>query len=266
MQRYTHIVDSDCDFCQIKATYDQFLVCLSGLVRWSRDTSSLRRDLYDTSSRRPPSVSARASLHRTALKDMAMLAHEGITRVAYAQGASEGSNSRSSGSLPRREQMGPQRKTLDVSRDHHREAYESGDYRGAHNRQNQRSDYHDQLRPSDPYHGYLEASTVSTSTSNDIRSAPYGLVPTGKHESRLAKDSTTASQCSIGCNAMLPSDNPSQLFMPSEAVTSSTGTQVGSPVRCLNCDKRETPEWRKGPYGPRTLCNACVSALSFCVS
>lgn len=42
------------------------------------------------------------------------------------------------------------------------------------------------------------------------------------------------------------------------------GGNLGPPpakpaVRCLNCDKRETPEWRKGPYGPRTLCNACVS-------
>lgn len=30
------------------------------------------------------------------------------------------------------------------------------------------------------------------------------------------------------------------------------------PVKgCLACSATETPEWRKGPTGPRTLCNAC---------
>ncbi|KAF8328361.1 uncharacterized protein EI90DRAFT_3064966 [Cantharellus anzutake] len=27
--------------------------------------------------------------------------------------------------------------------------------------------------------------------------------------------------------------------------------------KCLSCDSTSTPEWRKGPMGPRTLCNAC---------
>lgn len=27
--------------------------------------------------------------------------------------------------------------------------------------------------------------------------------------------------------------------------------------QCLGCDAVETPEWRKGPMGNRTLCNAC---------
>lgn len=26
---------------------------------------------------------------------------------------------------------------------------------------------------------------------------------------------------------------------------------------CLNCGSTETPQWRCGPLGPRTLCNAC---------
>jgi len=30
----------------------------------------------------------------------------------------------------------------------------------------------------------------------------------------------------------------------------------GSPV-CLGCGATGTPEWRRGPMGPRTLCNAC---------
>ncbi|KAI0461353.1 hypothetical protein LJB42_001021 [Komagataella kurtzmanii] len=29
------------------------------------------------------------------------------------------------------------------------------------------------------------------------------------------------------------------------------------PPRCLQCGSGDTPEWRRGPYGARTLCNAC---------
>ncbi|CAM9010212.1 unnamed protein product [Wickerhamomyces anomalus] len=34
-----------------------------------------------------------------------------------------------------------------------------------------------------------------------------------------------------------------------------TSTVVGQ--CCLQCDSDDTPEWRRGPYGPRSLCNAC---------
>ncbi|KAI8647419.1 hypothetical protein BD408DRAFT_142644 [Parasitella parasitica] len=30
-----------------------------------------------------------------------------------------------------------------------------------------------------------------------------------------------------------------------------------SKQQCHSCNSTETPEWRKGPLGPRTLCNAC---------
>ncbi|MCL7029326.1 hypothetical protein MKW94_000334 [Papaver nudicaule] len=34
--------------------------------------------------------------------------------------------------------------------------------------------------------------------------------------------------------------------------------QPGVPVKkCLHCEIAKTPEWRTGPMGPRTLCNAC---------
>lgn len=36
--------------------------------------------------------------------------------------------------------------------------------------------------------------------------------------------------------------------------------KAGKPTpKCLGCGATETPEWRRGPMGPRTLCNACVS-------
>ncbi|CEG78757.1 Putative GATA zinc finger domain-containing protein 10 [Rhizopus microsporus] len=39
--------------------------------------------------------------------------------------------------------------------------------------------------------------------------------------------------------------------------SSFTSQKVTFPLKCHSCQSTETPEWRKGPLGPRTLCNAC---------
>jgi hypothetical protein len=39
----------------------------------------------------------------------------------------------------------------------------------------------------------------------------------------------------------------------------SSGNGDKKVTKCLGCGATETPEWRRGPMGPRTLCNACVS-------
>jgi hypothetical protein len=33
--------------------------------------------------------------------------------------------------------------------------------------------------------------------------------------------------------------------------------QQGAPRRCTHCLSQRTPQWRAGPLGPKTLCNAC---------
>ena len=66
------------------------------------------------------------------------------------------------------------------------------------------------------------------------------------------------------------SSNSTQQPLPSEVgdMNSANGTSVGSagsfrPLRakpatqCHSCNTTETPEWRRGPDGARTLCNAC---------
>lgn len=40
----------------------------------------------------------------------------------------------------------------------------------------------------------------------------------------------------------------------------SNGDKEKPATFCRGCGATETPEWRRGPLGPRTLCNACVSA------
>ncbi|THU79871.1 hypothetical protein K435DRAFT_638677, partial [Dendrothele bispora CBS 962.96] len=44
------------------------------------------------------------------------------------------------------------------------------------------------------------------------------------------------------------------------AGTAASGTSAGAgegQQSCLVCKATSTPEWRRGPMGPRTLCNAC---------
>ena len=35
------------------------------------------------------------------------------------------------------------------------------------------------------------------------------------------------------------------------------GEQSGEVRRCTHCASEKTPQWRTGPLGPKTLCNAC---------
>ena len=44
-------------------------------------------------------------------------------------------------------------------------------------------------------------------------------------------------------------DLPSQGYPPPQ--------RASPPGKCHSCNIRETPEWRRGPDGARTLCNAC---------
>jgi len=41
-----------------------------------------------------------------------------------------------------------------------------------------------------------------------------------------------------------------------KAKTKATTQKVADFV-CSHCEKTETPQWRRGPLGPRTLCNSC---------
>ncbi|AQZ17871.1 (ZYRO0E01738g) [Zygosaccharomyces parabailii] len=67
--------------------------------------------------------------------------------------------------------------------------------------------------------------------------------------------------------ATTPSSQRSRAYLPLAAhsrkhigkigKTSKSGKNRNAHMRCLHCLSTETPEWRKGPGGPTTLCNAC---------
>lgn len=52
---------------------------------------------------------------------------------------------------------------------------------------------------------------------------------------------------------------------PGSCSVNAGGAVAGNPV-CLGCGATETPEWRRGPMGPRTLCNACGLVFAKLVS
>ncbi|KAF8715761.1 hypothetical protein HU200_026709 [Digitaria exilis] len=41
------------------------------------------------------------------------------------------------------------------------------------------------------------------------------------------------------------------------ALAAAAGSSAGEGRRCLHCETDKTPQWRTGPLGPKTLCNAC---------
>jgi len=56
--------------------------------------------------------------------------------------------------------------------------------------------------------------------------------------------------------SMYGEDNmKNQIFGPSES--KKRRGRAAPPGRCHSCNRAETPEWRRGPDGARTLCNAC---------
>ena len=64
-----------------------------------------------------------------------------------------------------------------------------------------------------------------------------------------------------------PPSNPEPSSVPLNTSSSSNSNKRSAhngngdkkTPKCLGCGATETPEWRRGPMGPRTLCNACVS-------
>jgi len=53
------------------------------------------------------------------------------------------------------------------------------------------------------------------------------------------------------------SDEPKSAGLYQQPDTKKRRGRAAPPGRCHSCNRAETPEWRRGPDGARTLCNAC---------
>jgi len=79
------------------------------------------------------------------------------------------------------------------------------------------------------------------------------MMEAGLKELDGQKPETTLEQ-NGNTNGAAPVSSPEVAKSPSRppAVVAHTDSQT-----CLGCKATSTPEWRRGPMGPRTLCNAC---------
>lgn len=50
---------------------------------------------------------------------------------------------------------------------------------------------------------------------------------------------------------------PPLRYPPHKICVANHSQKAAPPGRCHSCNRAETPEWRRGPDGARTLCNAC---------
>lgn len=73
------------------------------------------------------------------------------------------------------------------------------------------------------------------------------MVPKKEEKSELCRKVATSTYC----------DNNGD-SSPKEALENGNGQQQQQqPRRCSHCLSQKTPQWRAGPLGPKTLCNAC---------
>lgn len=102
-------------------------------------------------------------------------------------------------------------------------------------------------------------------------SAKFPSVPSS-NSSVASNTTTTTTSTATGTPVTTnkKNDNISLIVKPPKPVTDSSITQppptkgvfnedlsVKSDHKCQQCGSDDTPEWRRGPYGSRSLCNAC---------
>lgn len=100
----------------------------------------------------------------------------------------------------------------------------------------------DELEESDPAQPYPTPTDTKASP-------PLPAQSTAEADMELirTKRATTAGGVGVG----LPGQPKSKYRKRS------SGQRATPPGKCHSCNIRETPEWRRGPDGARTLCNAC---------
>ncbi|AMD21755.1 HFL101Cp [Eremothecium sinecaudum] len=118
-------------------------------------------------------------------------------------------------------------------------------------------DPHLGLPPAPPTFHRLSMAQSNVPFSNSV-SRPILPMQTHKHVLSEPSLSTMANAANSNTPAPLPPKTPNKRKRQRRSGSNSTAGGSGSNVGvCLHCQEKDTPEWRRGPYGNRTLCNAC---------
>ncbi|CAK9180938.1 unnamed protein product [Ilex paraguariensis] len=68
---------------------------------------------------------------------------------------------------------------------------------------------------------------------------------------------TMASSSDSGIGSSTGEKTVKEITIKKEATDNAGNTSGGDGRKCLHCATDKTPQWRTGPMGPKTLCNAC---------
>ncbi|KAG7026126.1 GATA transcription factor 1 [Cucurbita argyrosperma subsp. argyrosperma] len=105
----------------------------------------------------------------------------------------------------------------------------------------------------------LESSSVSShSETNSTKSSSHGSVLmsccVGLKVPSKARSKRRRGRHISGHHLWFK-QQPSSRNVKQVVPTTTTTTAIGR--KCLHCGAEKTPQWRAGPLGPKTLCNAC---------
>jgi len=104
-----------------------------------------------------------------------------------------------------------------------------------------------------------ENLSLSVTDENKIRDENHSqaqlvILKTGLFIDRKYKRRRKRSQCARGRN---PSWAKLALWKQIESKQPHNEVPAHKPRRCTHCQIEKTPQWREGPMGKKTLCNAC---------
>ncbi|KAG0022519.1 hypothetical protein BGZ82_011006, partial [Podila clonocystis] len=100
--------------------------------------------------------------------------------------------------------------------------------------------------------GGLYALSESNLTNRSVSGITQGLQNSNINHHNSSRRSSGSINGAVvnGVKKSTPENMPPQKYRK-------RAKRTQPPGRCLSCDSSDTPEWRRGPDGARTLCNAC---------
>lgn len=105
----------------------------------------------------------------------------------------------------------------------------------------------------DRSNGSSYALSESNLTNRSVSGITQGLQSSNishHNDNRRSSGSISGTLINHGVKKTTPESTPHQKYRK-------RAKRTQPPGRCLSCDSSDTPEWRRGPDGARTLCNAC---------
>lgn len=104
----------------------------------------------------------------------------------------------------------------------------------------------------------LEAQSQHHSHFKDVNGYESGPPPPPAHYSDAEqKQNFTGGDLMTKKRRTVSRSKHLRTWSPQHVYADTFGQRAAPPGRCHSCKRSETPEWRRGPDGARTLCNAC---------